>query len=184
MATLPRLRPPTRLPTGPKGLRRPVVRTGGPGDPPSGFLRPTTSATEWMVYWALSKVFKNPEDPRRGPFVGGPPDWAYQQGQGGDGTRSVPDFVIYRPTRIVLRVQTEFRHVFTDNQKQTYDRMQRINQERAGFRVVDIFDQAFVTDKTGQAVIVVCKAALGLLQQVDPILAGTALRGSRQGRGG
>ena len=37
---------------------------GGPGDPPPGFVVGQTSATEWVIYWAMSKVFGQPDDPR------------------------------------------------------------------------------------------------------------------------
>lgn len=178
----PRPRSPTRLPRGPKLYQGARTIVAGPGEPPSDFVRPTTSKTEWMVYWALAEIYKNPVDPRRGPFIGGPPDWAYQEGTGGDGTRSKPDFVIYRKKRLILRVQTEYRHLFTDIQKQTYDRLQKIFQSNYN-DVVDLYDVDFVNDKTGQAVIIVVKNALGLIQRPDPIVAGNALRGSRLDNG-
>ena len=74
--------------------------------------------------------------------------------------------------------------LFTDNEKQTYDRIQKVFQSQYN-DVVDIYDSDFVNDPTGQAVIVVVKHALGLIQKPDPILTGTALRGSRlDNRGG
>jgi hypothetical protein len=175
----PRPRVPTRLPTGPKRYRGGREVVAGPGEPPPGFVRPTTSKTEWFVYWALWKIFGTPRDAREGPFFGGPPFWAYQEGTGGDGTRSKPDFTVYRPRRLIIRVQTEFRHLFTDNAKQAYDRLQRVAQSNHN-TVVDLYDFRFINDKTGQAVIIETKAAIGLIERPDPIVAGTALRGSRQ----
>ena len=183
----PRLRTTPRLPRGPEKLHPPVQKTGGPGPPPPGFVGATNSATEWMVYWALAKIFGRPDDPRRPPFDGAWPDWTYQKGIGNAPGRSIIDFIIYRTTRrgrpVAIRVQTEYFHQFTSNQKQAYDRMQAI--AVSGYAdVVDIFDQTFVNDKTGQAVIIVVKNALGLLRTPDPIVAGTALRGSRMDNGG
>ena len=77
----PKLRTPARLPRGPEWLHLPVQKLGGPGDPPPGFVGATNSAVEWMVYWALSKVFGRPEDPRKPPFDGAWPDWTYQKGR-------------------------------------------------------------------------------------------------------
>ena len=34
--------------------------TGGPGDPPPGFVTIKTTATEWPIYWALAKVLGTP----------------------------------------------------------------------------------------------------------------------------
>ena len=54
--------------------------TGGPGDPPPGFVTIKTTATEWPIYWALAKVLGTPaaDKIRTGPFRGGPPRWIYQ----------------------------------------------------------------------------------------------------------
>jgi hypothetical protein len=177
----PRLRTFTRLPEGPRAYSVPVTHITAFWPPPPEFRTPTTSGTEWMVYKSLSEIFGLPLRPERPPYFGAYPFWAYQQGTGGDGTRSKPDFVVYagrkRPT--VLRIQTEYRHVFTDNARQTYDRIQRIVLS-GRYDVIDLYDSTFVNDKSGRACVVQVKAALGLLEQMDPIVAGTALRGSRQ----
>ena len=54
--------------------------TGGPGDPPPGFVTIKTTATEWPIYWALAKVLGTPAADKisTGPFRGGPPQWEYQ----------------------------------------------------------------------------------------------------------
>lgn len=184
----PRLRTPARLPRGPEYLLSPEQRVTGPGEPPPGFLRPRTSATEWMVYWALAKIFDNPDDPRVPPFDGAWPFWTYQKGIGQSPGRAVVDFIVYRETRrgrpVGIRVQTEYRHLFTSNQQQSYDRLQLLS--LSGYLdVMDIYDTDFLNDKTGQAVIVVVKNAIGLLKHPDPLIAGTARRAGRmENRGG
>jgi len=54
--------------------------TGGPGDPPPGFVTIKTTATEWPIYWALAKVLGTPaaDKIRTGPFHVGLPVWIYQ----------------------------------------------------------------------------------------------------------
>jgi hypothetical protein len=181
----PRPRTFAKLPRGPEAYRPNTARVAGPGAPPPGFVRATTSATEWFVYWALARIFGNPTDPRVGPpFLGGWPDWTYQQGAGSAGARSKPDFTVYRNgAQVYLRVQTEYRHIYADAEKQAYDRLQFLSQSKVA-SVIDLFDYLFVNDPSGQAAIVVCKQALGLIQIPDPIVAGTAKRGSRQPFGG
>lgn len=182
--TMPKLRTPTRLARGPKMYKSDPVPVGGPGVVPAGFLGNRNSAVEWMVYWALSKIFGNPIDPRVGPFQGGWPDWRYQDPTGaGSGVKgSVIDFVVYRVQNrsrpVLIRVVTEHFHLFTNAYTQGADAIQRTALEAMG-DVVDLFDYAFTGDPTGQAVIVQCKQALGLIERPNPIAAGTAQRAPR-----
>lgn len=180
----PKLRTPTRLPTGPRLYRGAERRQGGPGLPPAGFVGAKNSASEWPIYWALARVFGVPADPRAGPpFPGGPPFWTYQeyvQGPTYSGDTNI-DFFVYRPPRgraVAIRVQTERYHVFQSAEKQAYDRIQKAQLE-GRFDVVDLYEQDFLNDASGQAAVVLVKQAIGAIQRIDPILAGTGRRPSR-----
>jgi hypothetical protein len=142
-----------------------------------------------MVYWALAKIFGDPTDPRQPPFDGGWPIWTYQKAaQGGRHMPggSVIDFVVWDAGEggkpIALRVVTEYFHLFTSNQKHVTDALQRESLENYA-TVIDLLDYQFINDPTGQAVIVVCKNALGLIESANPLLSGIAVRGSRMKRG-
>lgn len=177
----------TQLSTGKRAYRygkEPIV-TSGPGNPPAGFIVPTVSKTEWMVYWALAKIFKNPENPWQGPWIGGVPDWTYQQpfmrGRA-QPLGAIVDFVIWRtPTGrpVGIRVQTERWHIFTSNEKQVSDAFQRARLQEE-IDVVDVFDYTFTSDLTGQTVIQVMKAAIGLIEIPDPLRNATARRNARR----
>lgn len=164
-------RPPV-LPTGPKRYRlerRPEIQAG-PGEPPPGFVTPTTSRDEWFVYWALTKI-KGPEGPANG--------WAYQDAQAGG--RSLPggsilDFLIYdRQPRLAIRVQTERFHITFGSRQHAHDHEQMMALYRLGFEVVNIFSQDFIHDKSGKAVLKVVREALSGVRQADPIAFGMAL---------
>lgn len=184
---VPKLRKPPSLPTGPR-MFRPVPLdqqpiTQGPGEPPAGFLVPRTSKTEWFIYWGLAKIFNNPPDPRVAPYLGGWPDWSYQAPF--DDASAVIDFVVENPggaaNRIALRVVTEYWHLYTSNQKQATDEIQK--QALANyFTVVDVYDQDFINDPTGAATIVTLKNVLGMIERPNPLWTGTTIRGSRMDR--
>lgn len=184
---LQKIRKPAAIPQGPRNIARimKVQRDESWTTPPTGFLYAKNSVTEWMVYRALAVIFNNPEDPGTGPYLGGWPDWTYQSGQGQGAGSAVVDFVVYRPgfggRNTGLRVVTEYFHIFTSAMKQYTDEMQKENLERT-MDIVDLWDQDFLNDPSGQAVIKVVKAAIGLMDRADPIWTGTALRGSRLDR--
>lgn len=184
---LPKLRRPTAQPTGPRHLRlnAPERVMGGPGVAPPGFLNSINSNSEWIVYWALAKIFGNPSNPRIGPFTGGAPDWSYQAAYDG-GSRnvggSVVDFIIYTArVPIGIRLVTEYYHLFTNRRKQVQDEMQKLALEGA-VDVVDVYDYDFINDPSGEAAIRVVKLAIGQMERPNPILAGVALRGTRMDR--
>lgn len=176
------LKTPRRLPlrqTGPKvlALQKDPGVIGGPGEPPEGFVTAHTSRTEWIIYWALAKVLRDPPNPRKPPFVGGA-TWSYQKAI--DGGRvvggQVVDFVVLgergNPT-VGIRVQTEHFHIMTDTAKQIEDFLLKVT-ERAIDLIVDIFDQDFIADKTGHAACVVVANAIKGIQRGNPITQGTA----------
>lgn len=163
--SLPRLRTPTAIPRGPRMYQPPPSKgfKGGPGDPPPGFVIGQTSATEWVIYWAMSKVFGQPQDPRQAPFFGAPNIWGFQIG-GREQGQSVIDFVVYpqprsRNLRYAFRIMTEYFHNYADAETQAYDLMQlwRLSEYNV---VVDLYDYEFMSDLTGQAPIVLIKRAL------------------------
>ena len=149
--------------------------TGGPGDPPPGFVTIKTTATEWPIYWALAKVLGTPaaDKIRVGPFRGGPPAWQYQNYLDLGGLKSSNfDFVVWQTnpytSPVAIRVQTEFFHSFTTNAKHQYDVLHRLRAEE-NFDVVDIYDSYFMEDPSGQAAILLVKMALQLIEPPNPI---------------
>lgn len=174
---LPELRKPAVVKRGARlyGMRARQRHTGGPGDPPPGFVTIKTTATEWPIYWALSKVFDEPsaDRVRRGPFRGGPPFWEYQAYLDLGGMASTNyDFMVWQPNPygqpVAIRIQTEGFHNFVPNAKHIYDKLHRSRGEER-FDVVDIYDYMYLSDPSGQAAIMVVKYALHLIEPPDPI---------------
>ena len=149
--------------------------TGGPGDPPPGFITIKTTATEWPIYWALAKVLGTPaaDKIRTAPFLGGPPHWEYQSYVDVGGLKDTNyDFMIWQPNGfsapVAIRIQTEGFHSFTHNAKHVYDRLHRARGEE-NFDVVDIYDAYYMSDPSGQAAVQLVKMALGLIEPPNPI---------------
>jgi len=179
------IRTPPRVPYGPSILRSIQKETygSGYGEPPPGFVVGQTSVTEWISYWSLAKIFDDPKDPRMPPYFGGR-DWGYQIDRLGGYVRAVGsaviDFVVYYAvTTIGIRIETERYHLFADSRRHAYDLLQRAELERSGITVVDVYDTDLLGDPSGQKAIIAMKRAIGMLEPVNPIIAGTALRGSR-----
>src|SRR5690606_616919 len=171
------------MPRGPRLYKLdPDHAKSGPGDPPPGFVTATTSGREWLCYWAIAKVLKWPKDPRQGPFTGWPGLWAYQWDvEGGRAQRggAVADFVIMPGNvvdgEILIRLQTSRWHLFTDSSKQATDQILLTRMARFG-RVVDIYEQDVILDKSGHAAILEVKKALWSGKPSDQLSAGTAKR--------
>lgn len=183
MATMPRPRPLrsfTAHPQGPKLFHlfaKPVNIGGGPGDPPPGFIMGHNSKTEWLVYWALAKIFDDPKHPRQPPFAGGQ-QWGYQTSE--DAGRvpggQVLDFVVLSGLKkIGIRVDTEHFHIFTSAATQEKDFYLRTHL-RSVDQVVSIYDQDFIGDPTGKAVIAVVAKAIKGDMMPNPIKFGTGQR--------
>lgn len=159
---------------------------GGPGDPPPGFLVVTNSITEWYVYWSCFKALNIPLNPRDTgpPFEGVADYFQYQKPMLGGRSLpggAVPDFVILRTRTgipVILRVVTEYWHIFTTNAKQSADELQKQRLEDE-VDVVDLYDYQFMHDPTGSACVVAIKNAAGLIYSLDPLAAGTARRNAR-----
>jgi hypothetical protein len=161
----------------PKAQRKPI---GGPGEPPPGFVSPTTSRTEWLVYWGLAKILGQPKDPRRGPWVGFPPLWSYQNPfKGGRQIKggAVIDFLV-QPNRfnsfaIAIRLQTEFFHLSSvGGNKVMHDRLQEAYIS-SDYQVRDIYELSFINDPSGAAVCRELIRTLSGFSQPDPVAGGT-----------
>lgn len=175
-----KIRKPSVRPTGPKRYKlqaMPENIGGGPGDPPPGFVTGHTSATEWMVYWALCKIKNDPANCHQPPFLGGR-DWNYQLD---DRTGRVPggqvlDFAVKQNGQMIgIRVDTERFHIFADAATQAKDAYLRTHL-RTVSRVISLWDQDFIGDRSGKAVIAVVQDALRGNQRQNPILSGRAQR--------
>jgi hypothetical protein len=124
-----------------------------------------------------------PRDVRQPPYIGWPGVWSYQVPyEGGRVTGGqVIDFIVepYGTTRegIALRVVTERYHLYTPATKQALDRIQQFRLSRV-YRVVDIFDQTFAGDESGQAAIIAVKQALTGVSP-NPLRGGYVVRATR-----
>lgn len=152
------------------GLGSNVESTGeGPGPSPFGFVGGTNSETEWMVYWALEKLL-GPEGVT----------WSYQQSYAGG--RHVPggsvvDFVVYMPRMtILIRIVTWRYHLGAGPEKASYDLEQKISlfSIYGESIVIDVWEQYFVNDKTGKAVLAVMADAIQGQEWPDPNASGIA----------
>lgn len=180
---LPTLPGPPKAPRGPRFVPPHEEVIGGPGEPPPGFLTGQNSLTEWYAYFALAKVFNDPPDPRIPPYFGGK-DWGYQIARLGGFVRSlgsaVVDFVVYQDATVLgIRIQTERFHIFADSRRHAYDAIQRADLEANGLTVIDIYDDELLGDPSGQKAVVAMKRAVGRLEKINPVIAGTAIRATR-----
>ena len=182
---LPKLRTPPRSPTGPSYLPKVTEFVSGPGEPPDGFLTGQNSATEWIAYWALFKIYgTTSDDPRQGPWYGLFPHFEYQSSELGSWTRAlgsaVLDFVVFEgATLIGIRIQTERFHLFAASRIQANDSLQRAAIESNGVNIIDVYDDQLLPAGDGQKAIIAMKQAVGLLEKTSPLFGGTALRASR-----
>lgn len=181
--TLPSLPGPPKKPQAPRFVPPHEYLIGGPGDPPPGFLTGQNSLTEWYVYFALAKIFDDPKEYRNPPFYGGR-DWGYQIARLGGFTRAlgsaVVDFVVYQGATVLgIRIQTERFHTYAGSRRHAYDIVQRGNLEGNGLSVVDVYDDQILGDPSGQKAVIAMKKAIGRLEKISPVTAGTATRASR-----
>jgi hypothetical protein len=147
------------------GLSQKVKTLGGPGEPPPGFVGGQNSKTEWYIYWALTKIL-GPEGL----------DWGYQVsvfgGRHSPGG-SVVDFVVYLNWMTLgIRIQTYRFHLAADAEKQFGDAEQLIGLFSENFAVVDIYEQDFIYDESGQTAIQLVREAMQGIWRLDPIRSG------------
>lgn len=177
----PRQRKPPTIPRGPRwysSLQAHTIHTGGPGAPPPGFVRATTSGDEWMWYWASCRSLDPMKNPFLPPFTGGAL-WDYQSPELGGFTRSIGSAVVdflYNVSNppLVVRIVTYFWHLAADASHQAHDRIQAI-QLAGRFDVVDVPSSAYIADDTGRTAILLLKQSLGLVRSPDPITGANAL---------
>lgn len=180
-------RRPTMMPTGPRLLhlsaKRPEVGIG-PGDPPPGFTGPTTSATEWMVYWALWRLMHNPGDPRVDdlPYIGRHGDWGYQTSEMGGrlmALGSVSDFTVRLRAgqEVWIRLDTAYYHTNAPAAQQARDFYLKTHVV-PGVKVLTLYDIDFVADATGASVLRVTQEAIEGRERINPIVSGMARRAS------
>lgn len=182
---LPKLKGPPKAPTGHAFVPKIGETISGYGEPPPGFINGQNSVTEWIAYWALYKILGTSyDDPRRPPFFGLFPFFEYQSSELGGYTRAlgsaVVDFVIHQGgTHLGIRIQTERFHIFATSRIHAYDALQRAQLEANGLRIVDVYDTQLLGDPSGQKAVVAMKRAIGQLEDLNPVLSGSAYRASR-----
>jgi hypothetical protein len=179
--SIPRIRTLPAIPEGPRMYKTPRDKgfISEFKNPPPGFATGQNSPLEWMVYLAFWKILGLSGDARTGPFEGFPGILGYQVGGSALGQSKI-DFVVYpnrrsRGLRYAFRIQTEYFHNFTDNEKQVYDIMQSWHLSEYNV-VVDIYDYEFAEDPTGQAVCILLKRALNGELWSPPGATGYAMR--------
>lgn len=152
------------------GVGNQQKHTGGPGEPPPGFVTAKTSAPEWMVYWGLARIFLDPPPSRLRsfPFEGAPGLWKYQAfAETGGAKETNVDFVVWAPTLlgtpIGLRVLGAFSHDPTNSEQMLHDLTQRANLED-NYDVIDMRPEDWQGDESGTAVILHLKSALQLIE--------------------
>jgi hypothetical protein len=175
-------RRPTAIPLGPRAYRvthKHSFRLSGPGLAPAGFVTQQHTASEWVWYWASMTILDPLRDPRQPPFFGGL-NWDYQKqtldqiaGQHSKALSTNIDF-FYRLSwpGLAVRIQTYRYHLATTSIKQAYDQAQELR-ELGSFDEIDVYEQEFLGDETGQAAIIRLKQVLGLINTADPLMAGT-----------
>lgn len=177
----PRLRHAPVFGRGPRFLKGKAIRTGGPGQPPPDFVTNTTSASEWFWFWASKRILDPTEDPRNPPFIGGR-GWYYQsqalsriKDSYAKSVSTNIDFVyeLGYPA-IAVRIQSFRYHEAVPAFKQAYDFIQ-LTRLSSVYQVYDTFEEDWLSDDTGEAVIISLKAALGLVREQSPLTSGQTL---------
>lgn len=182
----PRLRKETVRGTGPRiyHLNTEAEHVDGPGQPPAGFVRATTSASEWYAYYWIWWHLQCQGNVRAAPYVGSPDGrFVYQKMFEGGRSRaggSVPDFVcmgLFGNPWVAIRLQTEQYHIYADNRQIVHDLMQLAELGKQ-FLVVDVYEQYLLRDPyrvQGTASQVIADAVQGI-GWVGPIAGNTAYR--------
>lgn len=163
-----RFQPPSqsssRIPVGPRALMASLLqpqRISGCGNPPAGFIGGSNSLSEWLFYCALTKEL-GPEGDQwtyQSSYLGG----RYQRGG------AVVDFVIFTPRyNIGVRIQSFYYHVAANTEKQVSDYEQRMALERYGLRIVDVYEQDYIHDLTGNAARRLIRLALAGEEMPNP----------------
>lgn len=144
------------------------------------FVGAHTSLSEQMIYKALGRVTGDPPHPEKPPYSGGV-NWSYQDPLlGGRMTRggSVCDFLVHwNAEDVCIRLQSERYHVTAEMAK----RVDELFEKTHGDRTIDIYEQDFVGDCSGEAACRVVSDALAGRDAPDPGYRGTARQVRRRG---
>jgi hypothetical protein len=178
-----------RFPTRGRGVQKLLkkeIRIVGPGDPPVGFLGPWTSQSEWILYWALAKIFEDPPDPRipnSDGFTGGQrwePQRAIMGGRSLGG--QVVDFVITMADGrdVAIDLQTEYFHLTVNPYQNALEQSRLLTMARY-FEIITIHESNLIADPTGQQAVRTVIDALGGRRRLNPRAAGI-LSKTRRGR--
>jgi len=170
-------------PRGPELLHLGQKRTtgsGGPGLKPVDF---PGSGAEWPWYWASAKYFKDPPDPRVGPFTGGiKGEWAFSDPiapgvtAARDPGTGTPDFVYVQPggRRIIVRIEGFYWHIGQGAMVQARD-LYLINHTGAsGDRVERVNDGDYMGDDSGSTAIRLLADILAGRPRTGALSGGTA----------
>lgn len=185
-------RPPAR-PRGPAEFARLVGDQGGfplevPADFPGADLasgKGQVSLDEYWMYLAFAIAFNDPPRPLKPPYKGGM-SWSYQvpvllrnqivpREAGGD----IVDFVLYlAAAKWAVRLQSELHvfDVFGGGAKQRARDLFSAGHIQGYEKIIDIYSQNFMWDRTGQAAIMTAKDCMRGEAQPNPVIFGTARR--------
>lgn len=172
----------TGLPKGPRGrslinygpavagMQYKTAQASGPNALPDDmFMGNQRTLSEKYLYWALLKLL-GPEWEGR---------WEYQGHSAANsqvrGFARV-DFIIFGSRYdIGVRVQTYRFHMNVDPRKQAYDEEQLLALTGRYFTVIDVFEQDYIHDDTGQAAIQVMLEVINNRQRQNPLATGNVI---------
>jgi hypothetical protein len=146
------------------------------------FVGAHTSLSEQMIFRAIARVTGDPPNPEKPPYVGGV-NWTYQDPlQGGRLTigGQVCDFLVVLPNgdEVCIRLQSERYHVFAEIAKRMDELFEKAHPTA---HVIDIYEEDFVADCSGEAACRVVADALALREPGDPGYRGTTQPTRRRG---
>ena len=174
-------RRPTRFPRGPKllGLGQRRRTEGGPGEPPPGFVTGTTSAVEWVLYWASWEFFHLPGDPRTPPYTGDGIHFEFQSPENPAQPRElgggVSDFVYFLGTgTVIVRLDTWYFHITASPEQQARDATLKQRAHRMNARVATLYDTQILGDPTGNAAVKALADVLAGREMLSPARSGLA----------
>lgn len=130
------------------------------------FAGGAVSKTECYVYWALEQILGDEGE-----------QWSYQESQLGG--RQMPggavvDFIYWSEPPVAMRIQSFYFHQAVSPFIKIKDAEQRIALETAGYNVIELWEQDFIFDQTGQAVKAVVRDALSGTERPNPLATGLA----------
>jgi hypothetical protein len=145
------------------------------------FVGAHTSLSEQMIFRAIAEIKNDPPHPEKPPYVGGT-DWTYQDPLLGGRLNvggTVCDFLVqHGGNEVCIRLQSERYHVFADMAKRMDELFEKTHSTAT---TMDIYEEDFVADCTGEAAVRVVADALALREPGDPGYRGTTQPTRRRG---